>query len=238
MPDLVDTTEMYLKAVIELEEEGVVPLRARIAERLEQAGPTVSQTVGRMERDRLVVVSDDRHLQLTETGRRKAIQVMRKHRLAERFLDDVVGLDWEFVHEEACRLEHVMSERVERRLLDVLDHPTHSPYGNVIPGLEELGETSVSAGADVVNLVRLVANTDAPDRDAADRDAAVEATVCWIGEPAQVDPPLLRRLRRAGILPGARGTFSVHGPAVLVRMNGEDELELPHDIAAHVFVAS
>ena len=83
MNDLVDTTEMYLKTIYELVEEGGVPLRARIAQRLGQSGPTVSQTVARMERDGLVVVSGDRHLELTEEGLAYATRVMRKHRLAE-----------------------------------------------------------------------------------------------------------------------------------------------------------
>src|SRR3954454_5122636 len=131
---------MYLRTVYELEEEGVVPLRARIAERLAQSGPTVSQTVARMERDGLLNVADDRHLELTAAGRSRAISVMRKHRLAERLLVDVIGLEWEQVHTEACRWEHVMSEAVERKVLELLRHPTESPYGNPIPGLEELGE--------------------------------------------------------------------------------------------------
>src|SRR5580765_8227962 len=130
---------MYLRTIYELVEEGIVPLRARIAERLHQSGPTVSQTVARMERDGLVHVQGDRHLELTEHGRQLATRVMRKHRLAERLLIDVIGLDWELVHEEACRWEHVISEDVERRLVDILDSPTESPYGNPIPGLAELG---------------------------------------------------------------------------------------------------
>ena len=145
--DLIDTTEMYLRTIYELVEEGIVPLRARIAERLHQSGPTVSQTVARMERDGLVTVEGDRHLQLTEEGNSLATRVMRKHRLAERLLTDVIGLDWELVHEEACRWEHVMSETVERRLLELLDHPTESPYGNPIPGLAELGEAGRAASS-------------------------------------------------------------------------------------------
>src|SRR5918994_1504406 len=141
--DLIDTTEMYLRTIYELVEEGIVPLRARIAERLHQSGPTVSQTVARMERDGLLTVEGDRHLELTEEGQLLATRVMRKHRLAERLLTDVIGLDWELVHAEACRWEHVMSETVERRLLELLDHPTESPYGNPIPGLAELGEASI-----------------------------------------------------------------------------------------------
>ena len=116
MKDLVDTTEMYLRTIYELEEEGITPIRARIAERLEQSGPTVSQTVGRMERDGLVVVTGDRSLRMTPEGRSLAIAVMRKHRLAERLLTDIIGLDIRKVHDEACRWEHVMSDEVERHL--------------------------------------------------------------------------------------------------------------------------
>ena len=92
--DLIDTTEMYLKTIFELEEEGITPLRARIAERLGHSGPTVSQTVARMERDGLIHLADDRQLQFTERGRALATRVMRKHRLAERLLVDVIGLEW------------------------------------------------------------------------------------------------------------------------------------------------
>src|SRR5690625_3570404 len=144
MSDLIDTTEMYLKTVFELEEEGVVPMRARIAERLGHSGPTVSQTVARMERDGLLHLQEGRRIELSAAGWEKATQVMRKHRLAERLLVDVIGLDWEYVHEEACRWEHVMSEQVEHRLLALLDHPHHDPYGNPIPGLAELGEDSTA----------------------------------------------------------------------------------------------
>ena len=120
MSDLIDTTEMYLRTIYELVEEDIVPLRARIAERLHQSGPTVSQTVARMERDGLVTVEGDRHLELTAEGLRLATRVMRKHRLAERLLTDVIGLDWELVHAEACRWEHVISENVERRLVELV----------------------------------------------------------------------------------------------------------------------
>ncbi len=137
--DLIDTTEMYLRTIFELEEEGIVPLRARIAERLGHSGPTVSQTVARMERDGLVAVSGDRHLELSDHGRLLATRVMRKHRLAERLLVDVIGLEWEYAHDEACRWEHVMSEKVERKILGLIGEGLESPYGNPIPGLDELG---------------------------------------------------------------------------------------------------
>ena len=142
MSDLIDTTEMYLRTIFELEEEGIVPLRARIAERLHQSGPTVSQTVARMERDNLVHVQGDRHLELTDEGRARATRVMRKHRLAERLLIDVIGLDWELVHDEACRWEHVISEDVERRLVELLQRTDRVAVRQPHPRLAELGVTA------------------------------------------------------------------------------------------------
>jgi DtxR family Mn-dependent transcriptional regulator len=125
---------MYLRTVFELEEEGIVPLRARIAERLAQSGPTVSETVARMERDGLLHVAGHRQLALTETGRALATQVVRKHRLAECLLADVFQLPLAEVQTEACRWEHVISESVERRLVELLGHPDRCPHGNPIPG--------------------------------------------------------------------------------------------------------
>ena len=120
MSDLIDTTEMYLRTIFELEEEGIAPMRARIAERLGQSGPTVSQTVARMERDGLVSLDKERHLELTVSGRSAATRVMRKHRLAECMLVEMLKMPWEEVHAEACRWEHVMSDAVELRLLEIL----------------------------------------------------------------------------------------------------------------------
>ena len=200
--DLIDTTEMYLRTIYELIEEGITPLRARIAERLHQSGPTVSQTVARMERDGLLTVEGDRHLELTEDGQRLATRVMRKHRLAERLLTDVIGLDWELVHEEACRWEHVMSETVERRLLELLDHPTESPYGNPIPGLDELGEDG--EGEEFMDNVEPL---DQVAREVVDDDARV--MIRRISEELQKDEVLMSALRRAGATPGKTVTVAV-----------------------------
>jgi DtxR family Mn-dependent transcriptional regulator len=228
MTDLIDTTEMYLRTILELEEEAIVPLRARISERLGHSGPTVSQTVGRMERDGLVVVSDDRTLELTDAGRGKAVDVMRKHRLAERLLSDVIGLDWAYVHEEACRWEHVMSEQVERRLVELLGHPTESPYGNPIPGLAQLGDVPAKQFEQgVVGLVRRLNEAGGP----------ITGTVRRLAEPVQVDPELLQQLKAAGVMPGASGDYRYSEGYVLVQMNGSDEgLELPVEVASHIFL--
>jgi len=228
LTDLVDTTEMYLRTILDLEEEHIVPLRARISERLGHSGPTVSQTIGRMERDGLVVVEGDRHLELTHEGRAKAIHVLRKHRLAERLLADVIGLDWAYVHDEACRWEHVMSEQVERRVLELLDHPTESPYGNPIPGLAELGVTAAPAFMDgVINLVERVGSST----------EAFPATIRRLGEPVQFEPELLQQLQDAGVVPGAAVTVSAAGSYVFITAEGKGEgLELPNEVAVHIFV--
>ncbi|GAY07745.1 metal-dependent transcriptional regulator [Pseudonocardia sp. N23] len=229
MNDLIDTTEMYLRTIYELEEEGVVPLRARIAERLGQSGPTVSQTVARMERDGLVVVAGDRHLELTESGRSRAISVMRKHRLAERLLTDVIGLEWELVHAEACRWEHVMSDAVERKLVALLDNPTISPYGNPIPGLGELSEPPDLTGPSnaaappplEVGLQRL---------DEFARRGGGKVEVRRIAEHVQVDADLMGELKLAGIVPGREvevRAISRFGDSVPVVADDEESTVAP-----------
>ncbi|HEX7536957.1 MAG TPA: metal-dependent transcriptional regulator [Dermatophilaceae bacterium] len=227
MTDLIDTTEMYLRTIYELEEEGIVPLRARIAERLGHSGPTVSQTVARMERDGLLALAGDRHLELSVQGRQIATRVMRKHRLAERLLVDVLGLEWEYVHDEACRWEHVMSERVERKILTLIGEHLESPYGNPIPGLDELGEPpNEDFRRGVTNLVELV-----------DQGTTV-VTVRRIGEPAQVDPEALNLLTRAGLMPGRRVHARREGAWIAVVRDGADDsmkVSLPEDVALHVF---
>jgi DtxR family Mn-dependent transcriptional regulator len=222
--DLIDTTEMYLRTIYELVEEGIPPLRARIAERLHQSGPTVSQTVARMERDGLLTVEGDRHLQLTDSGMDAATRVMRKHRLAERLLVDVIGLSWEQVHEEACRWEHVISEAVELKLLEVLGHPTNSPYGNPIPGLDELGELPTTVKTSLTMSLSSVPSE------------TTSVVVRRIGEPIQSDPQLLIQFWRAGIRPNTSVPIArVAGKMRIGR--GDDAPELAEDIAAHVFVS-
>ena len=222
--DLIDTTEMYLRTIYELVEEGIVPLRARIAERLHQSGPTVSQTVARMERDGLLTIEGDRHLELTDEGRLLATRVMRKHRLAERLLTDVIGLDWELVHAEACRWEHVMSETVERRLLELLDHPTESPYGNPIPGLEELGDVN---GEDFMTDVEPLSTAAGADEQ--------RVRVKRISEEMQKDEELMGLLRRVGALPGNVVTIARTDEGILIGSGGE-AAELVVEAAEHIFV--
>jgi DtxR family Mn-dependent transcriptional regulator len=223
--DLVDTTEMYLKTILELEEEGIVPLRARISERLHQSGPTVSQTVSRMERDGLLTVEGDRHLQLTGSGRAHAVAVMRKHRLAELLLVNVIGLPYEAAHEEACRWEHVMSEAVEQRVYELLGRPTRSPYGNPIPGLEEFdGEVAGMTAADT-------------ERNMAFPGLSGSVVVSRICESVQTDSDVLRQLHAAGVDPGVSVIVAQERDSVRIDRNG-DHIRLPREVASRVFVTA
>lgn len=219
MRDLVDTTEMYLRTVYELEEEGITPLRARIAERLDQSGPTVSQTVARMERDGLIVVEPDRSLSLTARGRELATSVMRKHRLAERLLTDVLDLDLSQVHAEACRWEHVMSEEVERRLVNVLDDPTRSPFGNPIPALSEIGydkDTEEDLGVRASEL---------------DLSEPLDAEVVQINEILQLDSEQYSSICRFGVHRGSKVTLEKDSNATIsVTTDGGNRVTLAPEL--------
>ena len=207
MTDLIDTTEMYLRTILELEEEGIVPMRARIAERLEHSGPTVSQTVARMEKHGLLTVEPDRHLELTEEGRHKAVEV---------------------VHEEACRWEHVMSDKVEKRILEMLKDPKFSPYGNAIPGLEDLGHASEKNDERTVPMSLAARDSGPEDR----------FTISRFPESIQTDVELLKLLADAGIVYGASvSVVAGQDDDVIVHADGEeDTLSLDMDVANAIVV--
>jgi DtxR family Mn-dependent transcriptional regulator len=228
MSDLIDTPEMYLRTIYELVEEGVPPLRARIAERLKQSGPTVSETVARMERSGLVNVHPDRHLSLTPKGEEIAARVMRRHRLAECLLTDVIGLDWSLVHDEACRWEHVISTDVEQRLVQIMHHPTHSPYGNPIPALQELGSAPAADSflTGVLPLSEVIADEEPH-----------QVILKRMGETIQIDPKLLAKLAGIGVRPGQQMT-AVATASTLTLTTSSGELQLTADWADHLFVAN
>lgn len=225
MSDLIDTTEMYLRTIYELLEEGVPPLRARIAERLHQSGPTVSQTVGRMERDGLLAVDQDRTIKLTRKGANLARDVMRKHRLAECLLTEVIGLEWDKVHDEACRWEHVISTDVEKRLIEILHSPTFSPYGNPIPGLKELGldveHTPFREG--VVPLSQLL-----------EEDVAQTVRLERMSEHIQAQLDLIGALYDIGVRPGQVLTARMTG-TILELVTDEGTSRIPREAADLLF---
>ena len=228
MTDLIDTTEMYLRTIFELLEDGVPPLRARIAEQLGHAGPTVSQTIARMERDGLVVVESDRTLHLTEEGLARATRVMRKHRLAEILLTDVIGLPLTDVHEEACRWEHVMSERVERRLVEMLGHPQTSPYGNAIPGLRELcdvHETGTEVPIGVLSMADFV------------EIGGTHGALFRIGEAPQALEGFLEDAAEIGLLPGTLVRLAEVPEGVEIATE-TGTMVIDGDVARHLFVGT
>lgn len=220
---------MYLRTIFELQEEGIPPLRARIAERLDQSGPTVSQTVARMERDGLLRVTTERRLELTKAGALQATRVMRKHRLAECLLVDLLGLEWSDVHEEACRWEHVMSERVERRIIELLGHPTKSPYGNPIPGLDELAD----------NLPENVVEPTQTALVKVPREGAeAVVTLRRFGEPLQRDVATMSLFVTAGLRPGVDLALRREGDEVHISGENITPLVIHVGVAQQLFVTN
>src|SRR3954453_22420431 len=146
-----DATEEYLEAILEIEEEGIIPIRARLVERLGLSAPAVSETVNRLVENGYAELLDDRTLRLTDKGRKVAVSIVRRHRLGERLLRDVIGLEWEKGHKEADRWEHAISADVEEKLVALLGAPATCPHGNPIPGSshkpERTGATALSTFA-------------------------------------------------------------------------------------------
>ncbi len=192
--------EEYLEAIHELEEEGTVVIQARLAERLGHSAPSVSEMIRRLRADGYLDVNDDRAVVLTAKGRARAESVVRKHRLAERLLTDVIGLPWHKTHEEACRWEHVISDEVESRLVELLGNPTTCPHGNPIPGNEP------------------------PERDLvalADTEPGDEVRLEVVTEQVEIDLEALTYLSEHGFTPGVGARVRAKAP------DGTLTLELP-----------
>lgn len=213
--DLIDSTEMYLRTVLELEEEGIPAIRARMTERLGLSAPSVSEGVHRLEVEGLLHLAEDRTVRLTDEGRRIATDVLRKHRLAERLLVDVLGVAHEHVHEEACRWEHVISDRVAARLEDFLGNPSTSPYGNPIPGTAEDRPRP--------SLVPL-AEVD-PGR----------VRVVRISEQLQGDTAVMHALHVAGVQPASEVDVALTGAGFELR-HPAGTVTLAHDAAKLLYV--
>lgn len=237
MDALLNPTEAYLTAVLECEEAGTDPLRARIAERVGHAPSTVTQTANRLIRNGLFyTVPGDRRLHLTVEGRRIALRVMRKHRLAECLLVDTIGLEWEWAHDEASRWEHAIGDATAERIAALLQHPERSPYGNPIPSLAEAERGAALPPHDPHAMNAL--------RRTFDADPADPAELVALSETAQSDRELLVAFGRAGIRPGTCVRVERHGTGVRIeRAQGAAEradaagVELDHAQAAQVFVA-
>lgn len=208
--------EDYLETIYELEESGVPVMRARLVERLGVSAPTVSETVARLEREGFVTLDHDRLVQLTDRGRLAATGVMRRHRLAERLLVDVLKVPWHQVHEEAHRLEHAISETLEPYLVKVLGDPGTCPHGNPIPG-----------SANIEDVAGQVALTDLDDGE--------RAVVRRIDEEVEAQPAAMLTLEQHGLMPGcAVQVAGRDGEALTVASNG-GVARLPFPIAAKVY---
>jgi DtxR family Mn-dependent transcriptional regulator len=182
--------EEYCECIFELDEDDVDVIQARIADRLNISRPAVSEMIKRLEVEGLVA-SERNKIRLTATGRELAERVVRRHRLAERFLTDILGLSWADAHREAGRWEHVMSDDVERAMNRVLGGPTTCPHGNPIPG-------SDYEAPDATPLVEV--------------EVGVVFTVSRIPEELEFTPGLLDFLESSSIQPGHRGRVTAASP--------------------------
>ena len=210
--------EQYLETVLELEEAGIVPLRARIVERLGVSAPAVSETVKRLEREGYLVVDADRVLRLTDTGRAYATSMLRKHRLAEVLLVEVLKVPWPQVHDEACRLEHAISDNLERHLVALLGDPGICPHGSPIPG-----------SANVVETGPLQALSTVPP--------GATAVVRRIDEHLQTLVPRMQELEDARLLPGQKVTVGETDDGVVALDVDGAAVSLARIVAAEVYVS-
>jgi DtxR family Mn-dependent transcriptional regulator len=196
-----DTTEEYLETIFEIEEEGIVPIRARLVERLRLSAPAVSETVNRLVEQGNVELLDNRRLQLTPKGRAIARSIVRRHRLAERLLVDVIGLEWEKAHREADRWEHAISAEVEQKLVELLGDPATCPHGNPIPG-----------SARTVDRSRTVLLSEV---------APGAVVVARISERLELDDDALALIAGGGLIPGSAATVVGRDALGNVRMTTE-----------------
>jgi DtxR family transcriptional regulator, Mn-dependent transcriptional regulator len=209
--------EEYLEAIHELGEEGMTVIQARLAERLGHSAPAVSEMIRRL-RDEGYIQAKGRSLSLTDSGRTVAESVVRKHRLAERLLTDVIGLPWDKAHLEAGRWEHVISDEVEARLVEVLGHPTTCPHGNPIPG----------AGAMAVE-TRLLSDSRQGDH----------IRLARVTEQVEIDQDSLSYLSSNGFIPGTEATVTSRAPDGTLTLDlGARSIALGPGLAQQLFVTA
>ncbi|MGP0107596.1 MAG: metal-dependent transcriptional regulator [Acidimicrobiales bacterium] len=208
--------EEYLETIFALEEEGIPVIQARLAERLGKAAPSVSEMLDRLEADDLIARSA-RQITMTDKGAVLAASVVRKHRLAERLLVDIIGLDWDKAHVEAGRWEHVISDDVEAHLVVLLGNPTTCPHGNPIPGVEPVGPEQ-----------RRLADAQPGDRIRLER----------ITESVEHDTASLTYLGNHGLTPGTTALIQARAPdGTLTLVVGDAAIALGPAMTQRMFVA-
>jgi DtxR family Mn-dependent transcriptional regulator len=211
-----DATEEYLEAILEIEEEGVIPIRARLVERLGLSAPAVSETVNRLVDHGYAELHNDRSVHLTDKGREVAVSIVRRHRLAERLLVDVIGLEWEKVHREADRWEHAISADVEEKLVALLGDPATCPHGNPIPGSGHKVDAQPSTPLTQAEPGRVV--------------------VRRISEKVEIDGGALEFLAGAALTPGSNARIVETGPEGVLVESETGEQVVPKDIAQLMWV--
>ncbi len=212
--------EEYLEAIFSLLEEGVPVIQARLAERLDKAAPSVSEMLDRLEADGLITRSS-RQIALTPAGSALAEGVVRKHRLAERLLVDIIGLDWDKAHLEAGRWEHVISNEVEERLIVLLGNPATCPHGNPIPG--------ATGNAGMGRRQRSLAKAEPGDEVRLER----------ITESVEHDAASLTYLGDHGLTPGATATIQAKAPdGTLTLVVGDSTVAVGPAMTEQLFIAS
>jgi DtxR family Mn-dependent transcriptional regulator len=179
------STEDYLAAIYDLGGTGRPVIGARLARHMHVSAPTVTETLQRLARAGYVRVGPGKEIQFTRRGRTLAEGMARRHRLLERWLTDVLGLNWTEAHDEAHRLEHALSPQVEDRLAAALGMPSTCPHGNPIPGMAR-------------------PTTTRPPFPLAQASERASVTVERITEEAEADRKLLEYLWKSGIRPGTR----------------------------------
>ena len=190
-PEYHPAFEEYCETIFELDEDGVEVIQARIVERLQVSRPAVSEMIKKMSEANLIHF-DGTKIHLTDDGKMIAKQVVRRHRLAERFLTDILGLSWAEAHHEAGRWEHVISPSVEDAFLRILEDPTTCPHGNPIPGSDYQVPEGTSALSDI----------------GVGNDFVVER----IPEELEFQPGLLEFLEESNLIPGENGKVTAVSP--------------------------
>ena len=190
-PEYHPAFEEYCETIFELDEDGVEVIQARIVERLQVSRPAVSEMIKKMSEANLIHF-DGTKIHLTDDGKMIAKQVVRRHRLAERFLTDILGLSWAEAHHEAGRWEHVISPSVEDAFLRILEDPTTCPHGNPIPGSDYQVPEGTSALSDIG-----VGNNFVVER---------------IPEELEFQPGLLEFLEESNLIPGENGKVTAVSP--------------------------
>jgi DtxR family Mn-dependent transcriptional regulator len=215
--------EEYLEAIYNMTMEGDHVIGARLAEKFRVARPTVTETIRRLTADGYVVQRADKSIELTPQGQQLTEQVLRRHRLAERMLFDLVGLDWISAHEQAHTLEHGMSDELAQQISERLGHPLTCPHGNPIPG-------NTSSGMTFLRERRAFRLTQA--------QPGQTVRVVLVSEVVEDETELLRRLVNKKIHPNARLTVERVDPqAEIAFVAGDETRSISAELAEKIWVA-